>query len=180
MLKGFEGTNDVVLNQENSKYFERARLLEEEQKLEQLNVLLLSFYQKNRHQNDVVLPDGYVELGYYNDYGYYVLTDDNCGEIRACKLGNEVNDAFKTLICNIMLEDTLVYTSEHYDSLKEGYKEYFNGEDNVLGIAYTLYALGNLYHFYGNDIPDDLVNNYTGYLNSLMEDKEEQVTRQRY
>lgn len=164
--------NDIVFK----KYFsERKQSKMEKKKLKEFKMLIKDFCKKvygDDNYNSFLI--NYASIGYLEDYGYYTITDADRGYCDVFNFGENINEAFKNIIIDVLFNHSINYEFENREILEQDFIKRFDIE--YFGCLY--FAENSLKHwnkYYDGNIPDNIINYYENYLNSIWWSEENNI-----
>lgn len=152
------------------KYFLERKLTEnEQQKKEELFQLINNFINKVYSEElsfQEFISTGYVSVSYLNDFGYYIVSDRDRGHYEVINYGEDTFIAFQKIITEFLFSHSFNYEMNNREQLKHDYKIRFNKEYNQC-LSFTEYCLNKWNIYFDNNIPNEIINYYEKYLNSV-------------
>ena len=152
------------------KYFSRRKETEfEKNKYEELSNVINGFYQKvygDDNYKDFLIY--YLSIGYLEDYGYYAITDADRGYKNIINLGEKVDDAFINLVCDALGSYAVDFECTNRDKLKKDFANRFGDMEYFHCLYYAEYELNQWSKYYNGNIPNNIIEKYEKYLNSIL------------
>ena len=112
----------------------------------------------------------YLSIGYLEDYGYYATTDADRGCKNIINLGEKVDDAFVSFINDSLFSYAVDFECTNRDKLKKDFANRFGDMEYFHCLYYAEYELNQWSKYYDGNIPNNIIEEYEKYLNSILLD----------
>lgn len=174
MIKELSGKKQLYYDDKLfKKYFsEKIPTDNEEEKKEEFKNLLDEFCLKVYRMDSNAwgfFPHGFI-FGYLEDFGYYILTVGDRGYYNLDNYGEDIEEAFKNIVTEILSVYAMDYEFENRKSLKEDFSNRFGNMEYSGCIYFAENALQIWDLFYDGNIPKEIVDFYDDYLNRVCGD----------
>ena len=184
MIKELEGRYRFFQDDPIRKYFFDRKATENEiQKMDDLAIKIEEFAKK------VDLDDyDFKFAGYLDNYGYYILFDEDRGWYGLMPLGEDIEEAFSNCISISLSYISHYYELKNRDELQKNFNSRFSNMGFVIKETdeYILedycplfydheYELSVYDKYYDGNIPTEIIERYTNSLNNFWWSKEQGV-----
>jgi hypothetical protein len=156
--------NSEVFN----KYFCKNKTEKEIEKERQLSELVLSFYQKvynkeTKKVNYCLFDYDFCSYGYLEEYGYYTIDYDIHNYYRVMHY-EDIHSAFIAIARKIMNKKGMQEIEQNRKQIKTDLKKRF-GNKSATQLWQYEYELNKWQQYFDNEIPQELIDMYTQYVN---------------
>lgn len=157
----------LELSLEQFQSIKRERTEGEEEELKKLRLLLKDFWCKVYPNLEYeVFLRGYSNIGYFENIGFYVELDASSNDKIINIYGNDLEGAFISIVKAVLLEFSMDYENKNKKELQADFENRFKGIKYAQGLYFVEHALEKWSQFYGNNMPDFIIEHYENYLNT--------------
>lgn len=174
-----ELNNKFLLHKDNPifiKYFCSHKRTEiEKSKVDELNNLLLELYRKmfDKNAESVSIsffPYEFSDYGYLENYGYYIVREDNWGYYLISNYGENINKILISLSNIIIDKKASISYKGDKKNIKKDMLERFNKTSDIEELFHIEYALKKWYKYFDGIINEEILNIYLNRLSHLNSD----------
>lgn len=165
-------------DQEKENYYRKHKLTEEEQKkTDEFHKKMEEYIIKTNGENDLSLyryeSEGFIE--YREELGYISVGNFDKDEVIVLWYGKTIEEAFLNATINFEFKVCADYELHNRQKLNKEYSERFldgnYSEDDYHGpFFWSELALQDFRKFYGDDIPEKIIEGYENYLKDFEND----------
>lgn len=166
----------LELSLEQFQSIKRGRTEGEEEELKKLRLMLKKFWQKVYPNLEYeVFLSGYSNIGYFENIGFYVELDASSDDKIINTYGNDLEGAFVSISKAVLLECSMDYENKNRKDLQADFENRFKGVKYAQGLYFVEYALEKWNQYYGDNIPDSIIEHCEDYLNTYFKRGDDMV-----
>ncbi len=157
-----------------ANFWDHDRTKNEQRKTVELSNLVLAFYQKvfdvyEDNSSYIHFPYDFLDYGYLENYGYYVVRDGNWHYYTVTCHGEDISEAVIDMAKSIINAKASSKLNKDRQEIKNNIKKQFNSTEKYEDIFRTEYALKIWDTYFEGKTPEELVKYYEFILNNYQE-----------